>query len=250
MMVDTGSGLFGLSIDFTSDSLQSLQRELSQLLTTLKRVQIPATFSTPTPGNEVLIEQLRSGTLSHEVAILADSSWVGTHISRTHFARELTQRVQAASANGVQVHTIALADAELTQNLDLLVKNHISVVRTRLHSGVVRSGVEAQLLRFGVWQAPISFTVPTTGRRPFGGTEWAISRVLTRATHQQGFVHLVVDLEVLKNRTEMASLEQILATVQRRQKKGLIETVTMQGLVMRLAPQRQTSSACSVLRAA
>jgi len=48
----------------------------------------------------------------------------------------------------------------------------------------------------------------------------------------------------------MASLERILTTVQRRRNKGLVAVVTMQGLVARLAPQRQAASARSVLRVA
>ena len=241
----TGSGVFGLSIDLQVGSAGSCQAELSQLLRTLQRVQIPTTFSTPTPGLDGLVERLRAVPLRHELAILADSTWIGPGIGRTQFARELAQRVEVAKTHRASFRTLAASDTELTTNLDLLVKHRISVVRSPLHTGF-----QPQSLRYGVWQAPVSFTLPSKGRWPFAGTEWAINRALSRASRLHGLVHLVVELDTLKNQAEMASLERILTTVHRRRHKGLIAVVTMQGLVARLAPQRQTTSARSVLRVA
>jgi len=245
MSKNTGSGVFGLSIDLQEGSASSLQAELRQLLKTLQRVQIPATFSTPSPGRDGLVERLRAESLRHEHAILADSSWIGPSVGRTQFSRELARRVEIAKAQRASFHTIAVTDTELTANLDLLVKHRISVVRSPMNTGF-----HPQSLRFGVWQAPVSFTLPSKGGWQFGGTEWAIKRALSRASRLHGLVHLVVQLETLKDQTEVASLERILTTVQRRRSKGLIAAVTMQGLVARLAPQRQAVSARSVLRVA
>ncbi|MCA9120299.1 MAG: hypothetical protein H6822_33330 [Planctomycetaceae bacterium] len=239
------TGIFGLSIDFKRRSATELQGELSQLLKTLQRFQVPATFATSAPGCDGVAEKLRGESLRHELAILADNSWVGPHVGRTHFARELAQRVEMANAHRATVRTLAITDSDLSSNLDLLVKHRISVVRSPLYTGF-----QPQSLRFGVWQAPISFTLPSKGRWQLGGTEWAINRALTRASRAQGLVHLVVDLETLRDRTELATLERILATVHRRRSKGQVATVTMQGLVARLAPQRQAASGRSVLRVA
>ncbi|MDA1055908.1 MAG: hypothetical protein O3C40_36445 [Planctomycetota bacterium] len=245
MSPSTGSGVFALSVDLREHSTSNLQGELSQLLKLLRRLQIPATFSTRSPGCDGLVEKLRVESLRHELAILADSSWVGPSVGRTMFARELAKRVRIAQAHGAAVRTIAVTDAELTTNLDLLVKHRISVVRSPMNAGF-----QAQSLRFGVWQAPVSFTLPSQGRWQFGGTEWAINRALSRAARSNDLVHLVVELETLRDQAEAASLERILTTVQRRRNKGLITTVTMQGLVARLAPERQAVSARSVLRVA
>lgn len=245
MSQNNGSGVFGLSIDLRAGAAISLQAELAQLLKTLQRRQIPATFSTPSPGCDGLIERLRAESLRHELAILADSTWTGAGIGRTQFARELARRVELAKTQRTSFRTIAVTDTELTTNLDLLVKHRISVVRSPLNVGF-----QPQSLRYGVWQAPVSFTFPSKGRWQFGGTEWAINRALSRAARIQGLVHLVVALETLADQAEMASLERILATVQRRRDKGLVAAVTMQGLVSRLAPQRQVVSAKSVLRVA
>ncbi len=245
MSQSTGSGVFGLSIDLQNGSAGSRQAELAQLLKTLQRLQIPATFSTPSPGCDGLVERLRAESLRHELAILADSTWTGPGVGRTQFARELARRVETAKAHRASFRTIAVTDTELTTNLDLLVKHRISVVRSPLNTGF-----QPQSLRYGVWQAPVSFTLPSKGRWAFGGTEWAINRSLSRAARAQGLVHLVVELATLVDQNEMASLERILTTVQRRRNKGLIAVVTMQGLVARLAPQRQAASAQSVLRVA
>lgn len=245
MSHSTGTGVFGLSIDVREQSATSLQAELSQLLKTLQRLQIPATFATPSPGCDGVVDKLRGQSLRHELAILADTSWVGPQVGRTHFARELARRVEVAQSRKATVRTIAVSDSDLSTNLDLLVKHRISVVRSPLYTGF-----QPQSLRFGVWQAPVSFTLPLKGRWQFGGAEWAINRALSRATRTLGLVHLVVNLETLCDRTEAASLERILTTVHRRRSKGQITAVTMQGLVERLAPQRQATSAQSVLRVA
>ncbi|MEO8497274.1 MAG: hypothetical protein ABI614_19565 [Planctomycetota bacterium] len=245
MSQNTGSGVFGLSVDVREGSASSLQSELHQLLKALQRVQIPATFSTPTPGRDGLAERLRAESLRHELAILADSTWIGPDVGRTQFARELASRVEVAQAHRASFRTIAVTDTELTTNLDLLVKHRISVVRSPLNTGF-----QPQSLRYGVWQAPVSFTLPSKGRWQLGGTEWAINRALSRASRSQGLVHLVVGLETLTDQAEVASLERILTVVQRRRSKGQIAVVTMQGLVERLAPERQAVSARSVLRVA
>lgn len=245
MSHSNGSGVFGLSIDLREGLASNLQAELSQLLRTLKRVQIPATFSTPSPGSDGLIEILRAESLRHELAILADATWAGPHVGRTHFARELARRIEGAATQRVLLRTIAVSDAELTTNLDLLVKHRISVVRSPLHAGF-----QPQSLRFGIWQAPVSFTLSSKARWQLGRTDWAVNRALTRASRSNGLVHLVVELETLRDQAELASLERILTTVHRRRNKGLVAVVTMQGLVARLAPQRQAIAARSVLRVA
>ncbi len=250
MSQNTGSGIFSLSVDVSSTNAQGAdsngsQSKLAGLLSTLRRLQIPATFATPTPGCDGLFEPIRDEQVRHEMAILADESWVGPAVGRTKFARELASRVESAKLAGVAVHSLATTGPELTGNLDLLVKHQISVVRS-----VANRGFEPQSLRFGVWQAPVSFTLPSQGRWQFGGNEWAINRALTRASKCGGLVHLVVDFEALCDQQEAATLERILATVNRRRNKRQVSILTMQGVVQRLAPQRRSAMAKSVLRVA
>ena len=249
MSQNMGSGIFGLSVDVSSSYTQGSptrgsQSELAGLLSMLHRLQIPATFATPTPGCDGFFEPIRDEPVRHELAILADESWVGPGVGRTKFARELASRVESAKLSGASVHTLAINGAELTENLDLLVKHQISVVRSSANRGF-----EPQSLRFGVWQAPVSFTLPSTGRWQFGGNEWAVNRALTRATKCSGLVHLVVSLEALCDKQEAAALERVLATVNRRRSKQQVSVLTMRGVVARLAPQR-AASAKSVLRVA
>lgn len=246
MSHNTRCGVFGLSVDVTgSEVIGSTQGELTKLLNTLRRVQIPATFATPTPGSDGVLEQIVKEPIRHEVAILASESWVGPGVGRTKFARELASRVECAKSSGISIHTLAITGAELSENLDLLVKHRISVVRSSTNRGF-----EPQSLRFGVWQAPVSFTLPSHGRWQFGGNEWAINRALTRASKNADLVHLVVSLKTLRDHHEIATLERVLATVSRRRSKRQIAALTMQGVVARLAPQRQAVSAKSVLRVA
>ena len=242
---EDGRGNFSRSIDLTPPTEEHYQTELDRVFQLLRKVKIPATITTPEPVCSKLVERLHAEPLRHEIALLADGSWAGPQAGRTQFSRELARRVSVAKSQGATIRTIAVADAELNKDLDLLVKHRISVVRSPANAGF-----HAQSLRFGVWQAPISFRSPLKGRWRFSGTEWAVTRALSRANQTSCLVHVVVDVATLGDPDEFASLGRILATAQRRRQKGTLATVTMQGLVARMAPQRRAISAQSVLRVA
>ncbi len=206
---------------------------------------IPATFSTPTPG----LDGLESDSVTSHFA----TNWpfspirpgLGPGIGRTQFVRELARRVEVAKAHRAAFRTIAVIHTELTANLDLLVKHRISVVRSPFNTGFqpqsVRNGVAASSgCRSHCRRTCACNLVERNGR--------SIER--RHEPRDSGLVHLVVELATLKDQAELASLERILTTVQRRRNKGLIAVVTMQGLVARLAPQRQAASGRSVLRVA
>jgi hypothetical protein len=235
-------GLFALSVDVRGDLSKP---QIQRLLDTLRRSQTPATLSLASPGEHDLCSRCRAETLPHDFAFLADPGWVSEQAGRTKFARELARRVEVAAATGLCVRTLALDGAELAGNLDLLVKHRISIVR----SGGL-AGFEPQSLRFGIWQAPVSFTVRQASRFPFGGIEWAVSRALTKAAKASDLVHVVTDAQAFSDSNLSTALDRILALVQKRQAKGHVRKITLGGLADSLTPRRQSKTARSVLRAA
>lgn len=245
MLSGNERGLFALSVDVRDEQDGRTQSHASQLLKSLHQHRIPATWALPAPGTSPIATQLVTDTLPHEVAILGDDTWVGQPVGRTTFARELAQRVKSANAAGLQVRTLAILDTELEENLDLLVKHRISLVRS-----ASTSGFQAQSLRFGVWRVPVSFTLPSANRWTFGGQEWAIGRALTKASKAGDIVHLVVDLKRLANQSEAASVDRVLSVVRRRQSKGLVIPITLCQVADLLAPRRRMPVSRSVLRAA
>lgn len=235
-------GLFALSVDVRG---RLSDQQVTRLLQLLRHVRTPATLALPSPGEQRAVARIQAEPLKHEFAILADDDWTGPQVGRTKFARELARRVELATTKGLSVRSLALGNTKLTSNLDLLVKHRISSVRSR-----ATTGFQPQSLRFGIWQAPVSFTVPSTAGWSLGGLEWTVSRALSRAAKSHDLVHLVTDIEALSERNHYATLERILGLVQKRQVKGLITTVTLGGLVDSLTPRRQTPASHSVLRVA
>ncbi|MBP87147.1 MAG: hypothetical protein CMJ64_10585 [Planctomycetaceae bacterium] len=235
-------GLFALSVDVRGDLSK---QQITGLLQTLRRVRTPATLSLPSPGAHELVSRALVEPLQHDFAILADPSWASQQAGRTKFARELARRVNVATSNGIDVRTLALDDTELTGNLDLLVKHRISIVRS--HS---QAGFQPQSLRFGIWQAPVSFSLPSASRWSLVGVEWAVSRALSKAAKARDLVHIVTDANALSDPSVYSTLDRILTLVQKRQAKGQITAVTLGGLVDSLTPQRRKQASRSVLRVA
>jgi hypothetical protein len=235
-------GLFALSVDVRGDLSK---QQITSLLQTLRRTRTPATLSVPSPGEHNIFARGLAEPLRHDFAILADPSWVSQQAGRTKFARELARRITAAGSNGLDVRALALDGTELAGNLDLLVKHRISIVR-----GNGPAGFEPQSLRFGIWQAPVSFSLPSTSRWSFGGIEWAVSRALSKAANSHDLVHVVADAHALSDPGISTTLDRILALVQKRQAKGHITQVTLGGLVDSLTPRRQARTSRSVLRVA
>ncbi|HEU0067747.1 MAG TPA: hypothetical protein VFQ26_00615, partial [Nitrospiraceae bacterium] len=207
--------------------------------------RVPATWSSPSPGDCRFGEHLLREPLPHEIALLAEAEWAGVQAGRTRFARELGRRMEQAKSRGISLHTLALPEADCTSYLDLLVKYRISLVR--LPGSAV---LQPQSLRFGVWQVPVSFHIPSASRWPFGGWEWGLGRALSKACKTGELVHVVASLDGLASETDQSSLDRLLRVVQQYQQKGRLSVLTLHGLGESLMPQHRVPQGRSVLRAA
>jgi len=235
-------GLFALSLDVRDNVTD---RQVAKLLQSLRRTGIPATVAMASPGENSVAARVQDDALPHDFAILAEDTWVGQRVGRTKFARELARRVEVAGKNGIAPHTLALYGTELDRNLDLLVKHRIAVVR---RCGI--AGFQPASLRFGIWQAPVSFSIPSTSPWQLGGLEWTVHRALSKAAKEHGLVHVVADAQSLLEPRFYATFERILGLVQQQQCKRHLTAVTLGTLVELLTPRRQTPASRSVLRVA
>lgn len=238
-------GLFTLSVDVRGTQDNRTQALALRVLKTLRQARVPATWSSVSPGDCRFGEHVLREPLPHEIALLAEVEWAGAQAGRTLFARELSRRIALAKSRGIELHTLALPEPDCTSYLDLLVKHQISLVRLR-----DSSGLQPQSLRFGVWQVPITFHIPSASRWPFGGWEWGLSRALSKACKTGDLVHVVASLDGLASETDQSSLDRLLRVVQQYQQKGRLSVLTLHTLGESLMPQRRVPQGRSVLRAA
>ncbi len=256
-------GVFVVSIDTELDINQRKiqdQRQItatcSQLTQMLARYRIPATWAVADPAHWPLTGMLSSTGVQHEgvqheVAILGDETWVGPAAGRTHFARELHRRIQSARAEGLEATTLLLQNTELTDNLDLLYKLGISMVRPCIKqpSNAARVG-PAQTLRFGVWQLQATVTYPNPSRwLPIGGTV-SIRHALRRALAGGHDAHLAIDAAQLTRlgKRGMQSLEWLLRDVTADRRGSTVEMKTLSQVAADLSRPRQTVKSQSLLR--
>lgn len=192
MLQDQGRLL--LSIDVPT-SRQSQQAHAS-LLAACDQHQLPATWAL-TDSNSSFCERLGASRTSHEVALLATSDWADAGVGRTRFAQQLTARLEKVRRHGTEVSTLALADCDLGEHVDLLVKHRLSVVRTcETNASVGAAAVNARSLRFGVWQARPNLEIPHTTRWWQSPTH-QLSRLVQAAAERRAVVHLRIHADVV-----------------------------------------------------
>lgn len=216
---------------------------LTDLLVELTTIHgLPVTWSVADPARSALTETLRSCPVAHEIAVLGDRAWVGRGAGRTRFARELARRVEGAQKSGLVVSTLALRHVELDENLDLLVKHRISVVR---HSEPARREFVPRSLRFGVWEAPVSGRLPTKQNWLFGGLSGAARRVAQTVAFHGGFAHLVIDGPELSEygHSGFRHAERMFQFLRQLRDSGQLSVVTLSTLAARLNQQSFRSRA-------
>lgn len=255
MFEDLSGGLASFSIDLpSSDQHRQLaaSRTVARLAELLAAHGFPATWSAADPAGSPFIETVRKRGGRHEFALLGDATWVGRAAGRTRFAHELTTRINAANHRGLPIATLALRGTELDGNLDLLVKHHISAVRSggggSRHPGGL---LQPHSLRFGVWHVGVSMVVPGSGRwyaPPF----FAAKRAIRRAVQERQLVHFLFDSAAIAA-DEAAGLklvERLLTFAQSQREHGRLEVKTLAEIAGRLLHTHRIPAARSILRVA
>lgn len=184
----TTQGQLILSVDLSEQESPRQRHVLTSLLDLFSQHRLPGCWAMADPAASRQRSRLILGRRQQEIALLGDATWVGSSAGRTCFAHELLRRTQAAMMHGIPVHSLALREATLDRDLDLLVRNKISAVRAGLEPG---GRPRPQSLRYGVWRSPVTALVP--GRHGLWGGLLALRRLLRTSRLQRRAIHLVID---------------------------------------------------------
>ena len=194
MTMSQTHGRLLLSIDVPNPKTN--QQAHAQLLSLFDQHHIPATWSLTDPTSK-LCQRLIASATGHEVALLATNDWAAAGVGRTRFAQQITARLGNMRQRGADVSTLALADCDLGDHIDLLVKHRLNVVRTcDLKPSIEAPAVNARSLRYGVWQANPHVEIPHATRW-WRSPASSLSRLLQAATEQQAVVHLRIDADAV-----------------------------------------------------
>jgi len=248
-----------ISVDLPNSRFENADAEVAfelgaRLVELFQQNAFPATWAIPDPAASPWARQLAQSSIRHEIALLADSSWAGPSVGRTEFSRELLRRAESVAALGRRLSTLALHELDLQDNLDLLVKHRIPLVRgdAATEARATSQFLKPQSVRFGVWRAPI--TIALVGRSGWlrTGEVSAARRVIQRSMKEGGFVHLVIDTFRLagKKLADVGQIRGLLQFIRQQELRGALEVGPLQEVASRWIKPRTVVPSRSILRRA
>jgi hypothetical protein len=230
------------------------ERELGtivrQLLDTFTQHQMSATWALSDPASSPLSRLILGRNSAHEIAVFGDASWIGSHIGRRQFAKELQKRVERAKQTDINLATIALHGVELLGNLDLLVKSGIVVLRlAKASDRTTEQLTRPQFHRYGIWQIAPTFELPVSATRWFG-QQAAFRFALKRAVRNRQVLHLRIDAAefISTGKPAMHVLGRLLRATHQYRLAGALEVKTLGRAAADLAARPNTKRSRSVLR--
>jgi len=231
----------------------SMQRTLHSttvaLLGVLGNHEVAGTWALSDPARSLMTERLVNDPLSHELALLGDGGWESANLSRSRFARELTERLADAELKGLSLKTLAVC-ASTPQHLDLVVKGGFSALRGGAESGRSRSWWPraprldaAQPLRWGLWQLGQTW-------RNFDGGLMSSRRGIDRCAMSGALITWVLDGPKLAagGASMLRLIDRVLAYAAHRRGQGDLRIETVQNFVDQRLRRRDTAPAESILR--
>jgi hypothetical protein len=145
----------------TTQNAALLEDYTDLLLKLSTAYEMPFTWAVSDPAFSAAREAIVQSSLPQEIALLGDATWVGATAGRSRFGRELVRRVTAAERHDIAIRSLVLRDAEPDDNLDLLRRNGIDVIRLQPSAG--RDSVTA--CRFanslGIQVVPVIWSIGT-----------------------------------------------------------------------------------------
>jgi hypothetical protein len=242
-----------ISVDLDDDAASAAVTD--GLLELFARHQIPATWAVSNPAASPLVERILSHAEGHEIALLGEASWVGPHVGRAAFDRELRCRIAAADARGPLVSTLVVGVDCLDEQHEVAIKHGITAVRHPAPRVDVKSPGRMQpgTLRFGLWGFPLRATLPGNSRLlPGGGGRRAARLLVDRAIVACGLVPLAIGAGELAARGNAARrvIDRVLAHAQRRHLQGVLDIATLRSVAAGLSMRYQSVPSRSILRPA
>jgi hypothetical protein len=229
---------------------QELATVARQLITTMDAERVPATWAVSDPAHSAATSLILRSAVEHELAILGDANWVGPTAGRTRFARELVRRVTQARAAGIEVTTLVPGVASIEGHIDLVVKQHITAVAGLNEADLPRMGIEPRALHYGVWELPLTGSLPLKATW-FGSGRRALWRRIERTIADAGSFHLLVDAGAMTaKRNDEATVKWLVKRVAALRDRGLIRVEAMRQTAARLSDIPAAAPQRSILRVA
>ncbi len=250
-MGSQGEGTLIVSVDLphhrASQTNAANINPAERLIGLLGEVAIPATWAIDTPTAPIATS-IRQADSKHELALAAPAA-----PTRRAIAQHLVRTRLAASNSGAPITTLAIGDECHLKHLDLFVKHGFSIVRSQPKAGHSVQPSRPQMIRYGVWQAPLSVTLRESDRRtPFGPTARTL-KALKRAAQAGEVLHLGIDATAASKPSHSGwhGVRRLLDAAAGLREQRLLRCVTLQQVAADLQKRGQGSRPSrSVLRAA
>jgi hypothetical protein len=237
--------------DWSVERHQDLAGVARQLISTMDAARVPATWAVSDPAHSAATSLIIKSAVEHELAILGDCNWVGPTAGRTRFARELVRRITQARAAGIEVTTLVPAVASIEGHIDLVVKQGITAVASLAPEAGAKTVDKARALHYGVWELPVSRTLPL---KPtwFGSGKRALWGQVLRTSEEAGAFHLLVDAAAIAagKRGDEATVKWLIGRVGTLRDRGLIRIETLRTTAARLSDIPAAAPQRSILRVA
>lgn len=228
---------------------QNVASVAKQLISTLETERVPATWAVSDPAHSAATSLILSSAVEHEFAILGDSNWVGPTAGRTRFARELVRRVTQARAAGIAVATLVPGVASIESHIDLVVKQEITAVAGLTTPTARREGTEPHALHYGVWELPVTATLPLPSSW-FGGPKRSLWRNVRHTAEEAGSFHILIDAAGIAASGQ--SGQSVVAWLAKRisdlRDRGMLRIETLGATAARLSDVPAVSPQRSILR--
>lgn len=228
---------------------QELAGVTRQLIATMEAERIPVTWAVNDPAHSAATPLVLRSAVAHEIAVLGDANWVGPTAGRTRFARELVRRVTQARHAGLEISSLVPRVASIEDHIDLVVKQHITAVAGLAPAVGERHATETRALHYGVWEFPISATLPLKATW-FGTGKRTLWRTIRRTANEAGTLHVLVDASAIAaaGRSDESVVRWLMHRAATLRDRGLIRFETLRATAARLSDVPAISPQRSILR--
>ena len=221
------------------------------MLALLSKHRIKATWAADNFG-DAAVDKIRAAREGHEIAFLG-SQWASPEHDAKQVAQNLLSKLNMADQVGLSIRTMALGHHDVSDHLRLLAKHQVSMVRGRLDQTKRSPDAHPEVLRYGIWIAPISFALTRSDRWAIRRPVASAHRTLKAIASDGGAMHLAVDLSQFgSSQSDWGSLDRLLADAARcRDETGGIEFLSVQQFGLRYRCRNHSSPGSrSILHAA
>jgi hypothetical protein len=233
--------VFSVDVPLVSNQTDqiALTTAAEALLQCAERYAIGISWFVEDLARACITDRLCHSRVAHEIGLLAHNGWFA---SRNQMARLLAQQMDLAATRGLNVASVALADAYVVSELDLLVRHHIRVVRGPMARMTLRRSTTYELpralsARFGVWYTPVHYVVGHALPWWCGGQRSAIRALRERVERSADLLTIGIDLQAaIRDAVNVASLaNQLFAWADHARRSGKTDVALVSPAILQFA---------------